>query len=74
MTSNEYLEILCQEVIKKEVAKQIKEVKCKEKEEKWNRNVVDFLIEIEWVIQRFNDKYKGWIYENLVYNYIVLKR
>jgi hypothetical protein len=34
VTSNEYLEILCQEVIKKEVAKQIKEVKCKEKEEK----------------------------------------
>jgi hypothetical protein len=33
VTSNEYLEILCQEAIKKEVAKQIKEAKIKEREE-----------------------------------------
>jgi hypothetical protein len=34
VTSNEHLEILCEETIKKEVAKQIKEAKCKEREEK----------------------------------------
>jgi len=47
---------LCQEAIKKEVAKQIKEAKSKEREENRNRNVVDFLIKIEWVIQRSGDK------------------
>lgn len=54
---DEYIKIIGRHAIEKEIAKQNREIKCREREEKESRRVVDSQIIVDRIPQRSSDKH-----------------